>query len=51
MQYAYHLRIVQNECTQLNSVLCAKRATIRRLEKKMEELECMEKEEKAEWEI
>ena len=50
MQYAYHLRIVQNECTQLNSVLCAKRATIRRLEKKMEELECMEKEEKAEWE-
>lgn len=50
MQYTYHLQIVQGECTRLNSVLCAKRAAIHRLEKKKEELECLEKEEKAEWE-
>ena len=50
MQYTYHLQIVQDECTRLNSVLCAKRTTIHRLEKKKEELQCLEKEEKAEWE-
>ena len=50
MQYAYHLQRVQDECTRLNSVLCAKRVTIHRLEKKKGKLACLERNEKAEWE-